>query len=100
MSKLRKLHGNSSANLAPEVAFGKVLRELRLARSLTQEELAHQSGYHANYIGYLERGVKSPSLRGIINLAATLEVAPSWIMHRLERQLITFTKSGRQTIRR
>ena len=100
MSKRRKLHGDSSANLAPEVAFGKVLRELRLARSLTQEELAHQSGYHANYIGYLERGIKSPSLRGIVNLAATLEIAPSLIMRRVERQLSTFTRSSHQTLRK
>jgi transcriptional regulator with XRE-family HTH domain len=76
-------HGGSS-NLSPERAFGQVLRSLRRARSLTQEELAHLSGYHANYIGYLERGIKSPSLRGIINLAAVLEVSASLMMRRVE----------------
>ena len=84
MSNRRKREDGGRSNLTPEGAFGKVLRELRRARSLTQEELAHLSGYHANYIGYLERGVKSPSLRGIINLAAVLEVSASVIICRVE----------------
>src|SRR4051794_25860639 len=84
MPSRRKPEDGHSANVTPERAFGQVLRELRRARSLTQEELAHRSGYHPNYIGYLERGVKSPSLRGLINLATVLRVSPSTIMRRVE----------------
>ena len=61
----------------PERAFGRVLRKSRKDRSISQEELAFQSGYHRTYIGQLERGEKSPSLRTIFDLAETLKVAPS-----------------------
>jgi transcriptional regulator with XRE-family HTH domain len=57
---------------SPEQGFGAVLRELRLAKGISQESLAHSSGYHRTYIGQLERAEKSPSLRTIFNLASAL----------------------------
>jgi hypothetical protein len=35
---------------------------------ISQETLAFESGYHPTYIGQLERGKKSPSLRAILSL--------------------------------
>lgn len=60
---------------------------MRLGRSMSQEELAHVSGYHRNYIGLLERGEKSPSLRTLFNLSGALSIAPSEILRRVERSL-------------
>lgn len=40
---------------SPEQAFGDVLREIRLRQGVSQESLAHASGYHRTYIGQLER---------------------------------------------
>jgi transcriptional regulator with XRE-family HTH domain len=54
---------------------------------MSQEELAHVSGYHRNYIGILERGEKSPSLRTLFNLAGALTISPSDILRRVERSL-------------
>jgi len=54
---------------------------------MSQEELAHVSGYHRNYIGILERGEKSPSLRTLFNLAGALAISPSDILKRVERAL-------------
>ncbi len=71
----------------PEVAFGRVLRELRRKRGVSQEELGAKSGYHRTYIGQLERGEKSPSLRTIFNLAGTLEVSPGKVIGAVERTL-------------
>ena len=71
--------------VSPEAAFGRVLREVRKSRSLSQDELGAKSGYHRTYIGLLERGEKSPSLRTIFNLAATLEVSPSAIVRHAEK---------------
>jgi transcriptional regulator with XRE-family HTH domain len=59
---------------------------------MSQEELAHVSGYHRNYIGLLERGEKSPSLRTLFNLGGALSIPPSEILKRVERSL---KKKGR-----
>lgn len=73
-----------SATRTAEECFGQALRESRKARGLTQEELAFQSGYHPTYIGQLERGVKSPSLRTIMGLAAVLSTRASELIKRVE----------------
>jgi transcriptional regulator with XRE-family HTH domain len=72
-------------DLSPEAAFGRVLREIRQSRSVSQEELAARSGYHRTYIGQLERGEKSPSLRTIFNLAGSLKVSSSSIVKKAEK---------------
>ena len=36
--------------------FGKRVRELRRAKSLSQEELAFRAGVHRTYLGGIERG--------------------------------------------
>ena len=67
-----------------EEFFGQALREHRKAKGLTQEELAFQSGYHPTYIGQLERGQKSPSLRAIFSLAGVLKTYSSELIKRVE----------------
>jgi len=67
-----------------EGSFGVVLRELREEQGFTQEELAFKSGYHPTYIGQLERGRKSPSLRTLMSLAGTLKVPSSELLRRVE----------------
>lgn len=71
--------------LTPEQAFGLTVRGIRLKRRLSQQALADKSGYHRTYIGLLEHGQKSPSLRTIFNIAATLRVKPSEIVKGVER---------------
>jgi len=73
--------------ISPEIAFGRVLRELRRKRGVSQDELGARSGYHRTYIGQLERGEKSPSLRTLFNLAATLGVTPSKVIRDTERAI-------------
>jgi len=40
---------------------------------------------HRTYIGLLERGEKSPSLRTLFNLATTLKVSPSALVRKIEQ---------------
>ena len=54
--------------------FGKRLRTLRQARSLTQQALGEISGVGYKYLGSIERGEQNPSLDVIARLAAGLEV--------------------------
>lgn len=62
--------------MRPEQAFGIVLRDLRQARSLSQEAIALESGLDRTFISLLERGRRQPSLTTILQLAGTLGVAP------------------------
>ena len=62
--------------MAPEKAFGKVLREIRNEHSLSQEELGFESGYHRTYISLLERGKKSLLRNTIFRSLVTAKVYP------------------------
>jgi len=76
-----------TAVLTGEDCFGRTLREIRKERGLSQEELAFESGLHPTYIGHLERGRKSPSLRTILRLAHVLETPGSEMLKRTESLL-------------
>jgi transcriptional regulator with XRE-family HTH domain len=76
-----------SASPTAEKTFGVILRDLRKERGLSQGTLAVQSGYHATYIGQMERGQKSPSLRTIMNLAGALGTPGSEMLRRVEARL-------------
>jgi len=57
--------------------FGERVRELRLAKGLSQEELAFKSGVHRTYLGGIERGERNPSLKNIAAIAEALGVSLS-----------------------
>jgi transcriptional regulator with XRE-family HTH domain len=57
-------------------AFGRVLRELRTRRGLSQEQLGFRSRVHPTYISQLERGLKSPSLEVIARVSEALGQRP------------------------
>jgi len=73
--------------LNPKTVFGMTLRRLRQERGYSQESFAHYAGYHRNYIGQLERGEKSPSLRALFDLAKSCGMRPSQILVIVEKQL-------------
>jgi len=60
--------------IRPEAAtFGRVLREVRLKRGLSQRALAERCKSNIPYISELERGLKAPTLTMILRLAAALD---------------------------
>jgi len=63
--------------------FGKRLRELRLARSLSQEKLAEMADLHRNYVGILERAAQSPSLDALCKLARALKIKPAELLDKI-----------------
>jgi transcriptional regulator with XRE-family HTH domain len=73
------------ATLNPKAAFRLVIRQYREQKKYSQEELAHEAGYHRNYIGQLERGEKSPSLTAIFNFANVFGRRPSQLMRTVEK---------------
>ena len=64
--------------------FPAALRELRQEKGLSQEELADKAGLHRTYISQIERGLKSPSLRSLDQIADALGVSLSTLVKRLE----------------
>lgn len=55
-------------------ALGARIKELRIRRALTQEELAEKTGLSVTFIGLMERGVNLPSLKTCQKIARALGV--------------------------
>ncbi len=49
--------------------LGQAIKEVRSAKSLTQEQLADRSGLHPTYISDIERGARNPSFLALVRLA-------------------------------
>ncbi|WP_169474135.1 MULTISPECIES: helix-turn-helix transcriptional regulator [unclassified Novosphingobium] len=49
------------------------LRRLRMAKGLSQEEVAHLAGLDRNYVGNLEREQNSPTVDTLERIAAVLD---------------------------
>lgn len=62
--------------------LGRVIKDTRLRKDLTQEEVAEEAGITPNYLAIIEMGTKLPSLRVLIKIAKALGVKT--------RDLITF----------
>ncbi len=57
--------------------FGRILRDMRTAKGLTQEELAFRAGMSVPYLSDIERGRSSPSLAMLFDLARALDMHPA-----------------------
>lgn len=66
--------------------FGANLRELRLARGLTQPQFAERCGSNVPFVSNVERGVMLPGLAMLIRLADALECNVSELVEVLDRK--------------
>jgi transcriptional regulator with XRE-family HTH domain len=66
------------------IAFGKVIRELRLNAGLTQEQLGLEADLRRTFVSLLELGEQQPSLTTLFKIAPALGVTPSEIVRRTE----------------
>jgi transcriptional regulator with XRE-family HTH domain len=60
------------------------LRKVRTEKGLSQEELADRAGLHRTYISQIERGLKSPSLRSLEQIAEALGMSVSELLKKVE----------------
>lgn len=58
------------------IQFGENVRNARLAKNLSQEDLADLAGLHRTYIGMIERAEKNITLLSIEKIAIALGVRP------------------------
>ncbi|MCG8450434.1 MAG: helix-turn-helix domain-containing protein [Pirellulales bacterium] len=57
-----------------QIKFGRRIRQLRLKKGWSQEELADRAKRHWTYVGGVERGERNPTLLVIASLAKALGV--------------------------
>lgn len=62
------------------IAFGKVLRRLREAAGLTQEQLGFEADLRRTYVSILELGQQQPSLTTILKIAQALDCSPGRLL--------------------
>lgn len=69
------------------VAFGRIVRDLRQRLGLSQEELGERAELHRTYISMVERGIKTPTVVTLVDLARALETTMGAMMTLLDREL-------------
>ncbi len=67
--------------------LGAEIQRLRTAKGWSQEYLAEVANLHRTYISQLERGLKSPSVRVLYQIAAALGVTMSALLEVVEESL-------------
>jgi transcriptional regulator with XRE-family HTH domain len=67
--------------------FGQVLREQRLSRELSQEELALAADVDRTFVSQMERGIRQPTITTLMKLAGALGIQPSTLVVRMEKLL-------------
>ena len=55
--------------------LGRAVKEIRVQRGLTQEEVSATSGLHPTYISDIERGARNPSWEAMTRLAEGIGVS-------------------------
>ena len=76
------------------LAFGKVLRRLREAAGLTQEQLGFEADLRRTYISILELGQQQPSLTTILKIAQALDCSPGSLMDMVSEEIGQTKKKG------
>jgi transcriptional regulator with XRE-family HTH domain len=71
----------------PLVPQARAIRELRVVRWLSQEELGFQARLHRNYVGAVERGETNLTFRSLLAFTAGLDVSLAELVAIYERQL-------------
>ncbi|QEY14622.1 XRE family transcriptional regulator [Cellvibrio sp. KY-GH-1] len=66
------------------VYFGRVVKQLRDTRRLSQEALAERADLNRTYLGEVERGVAIPSLATITKIATAFNLSASDLIARSE----------------
>jgi transcriptional regulator with XRE-family HTH domain len=82
----------------PNTVFGTMLKQLRKASDITQEELAFRVGLARNYISLLERGVKSPTLTVFLRLCVALKQQPEEVMAEVYKRVVKEEAEGRGSL--
>lgn len=79
-------HKRIRVRVQPDLrALGAAVRELRVVRFISQEELGARASLHRNYVGAIERGTINPTFRTLVQVAHGLSVPLSELVVLYER---------------
>ena len=56
------------------VALGEAIRRERLARGISQEELAHLAGIDRSHMGSIERAKQNPTFISLVRIAGAMKM--------------------------
>lgn len=62
------------------IRLGKRIKQLRVMRDMTQEQLAEASNVSISFLGNVERGSKNPTVETIYKIANALDVTMSELL--------------------
>ncbi len=66
--------------------MGLTITKIRTRKQISQGDLAYKLGYNTSYIGAIERGEKSMTLRTLEDLAGFFNTTPSRLLAQAERR--------------
>ena len=66
------------------VALGAAIRRCRLAKGVSQEELAHRSVIDRSYMSSIERGGQNPGIMSVVRIARAMDVTMTELMAEAE----------------
>ena len=69
------------------IAFGRVLRRLREAAGLTQEQFGFEADLRRTYVSILELGQQQPSLTTILKIAQALNCSPGSLLDMVSEEI-------------
>lgn len=67
--------------------LGRVLKELREQKAMSQQELGDYSDVDRSFISRIERGIGTPSIAVIFKMCSLLEIKPSDFLSKVEREM-------------
>ncbi len=70
-----------------QIEFGKLLKNLRMAKGLSQEQMSFKTGLTRNFISLIECGNRQPTIKSLFAIADALDEKPSDIIKMLESSI-------------
>lgn len=66
-----------------------IIKQLRIERGLTQEQMAFEINISTSYLGMIERGERNLSLKNIQEIAYFFKIKPSELLAMAEKEFKT-----------
>lgn len=89
---------STNSDAAVRKAFGMVIRKLRRDAGLSQEAFGEVAGLHRTYVSMVERGIKTPTVVTLVDLAGALGMGTADLMGLFDDELAAATDRQRPSV--